>query len=125
MLEVVGISQLSSAERQRVERIIAQAAPESTLLGVAITRRSWDLRPVVRIASEAETTIIRLLGPEVSLSSSIHARMTNLLDALKHSTKLSSKIVDYGVFEGQLWYRREVTDHTLAEVLAMEGSLPR
>lgn len=116
-LQIVALSQLSESDQGRVRRIITQVSPGAAILGVALSQRSWDLRPVILVSGEGAPSIIRFLGPEVTLSLGISARMQDLLERLTRHHELSCGIYDWGVLEGQLWFRRERVEQTLADRL--------
>ncbi len=124
--QVVSLSELSRPEILRVEKAVSEVSKKAAILGVAVTPRSWDLRPVVIVAEEGTPSLIRFLGPEVTLSLNIHTRMKDLLEriAVRDSLRGSAKLLEWGVLEGQLWYRREMVERVLSEELVKKTELP-
>jgi hypothetical protein len=124
--KITSFSELSQNERRRLERIVEVVTPRAGIIGEWSSPRTWDLRPVVVLPHEntdleqtaVDTpTIIRLLGPEVTISMQITTRVAELfkrLSSLGHIHALNS----WGVLDGQLWYRRFLYRKTLAERIA-------
>lgn len=117
LFNIVSLEQLDSSSQKRVERAISQIAPEATIIGVHVTPRFWDLRPIIVVPGEGRPSIIRCLGPEISLAENISARMQELLNNVSSDKELAEicQILEWGAFEGQLYYRRYLVDSTLAE----------
>ena len=114
--DVVPFAELSIPERRRVDRILKEVSPQSEVLAVACTPRNWDLRPVLAPKGQESASLIRFLGPEVTLSITISARMNDLLERLTSVNELPSHLLSWGVFEGQLWYRRVLVEQTLSDL---------
>lgn len=117
--ELVALGELSVAEQKRIERTVAQICPGAPIIGVQVTPRAWDVRPVVMVAREGVPSLIRFLGPEVTLSSSIATRVQETFERIAAFDNLAraSLVQDWGLFDGQLWYRRPVVETTLAQTL--------
>ncbi len=113
---LLSLNELSSAEKSYAERFISEVAPDSGIIGIVETPRTWDIRPVVKVRGDDTPSIIRLLGPEVALTVEVRARINDLLDHFESNEELKSTILDYGVFEGQIWYRRQFADLTLQDL---------
>lgn len=114
---LLALAELSLPQQRRVERAVAQICPSATLLGVQVTARSWDLRPVILLSPEAAPSVIRFFGPEVTLSLRIAESIRGNLALLQQQEELSAicKIVEWGELEDQLWYRRMLVDTTLVD----------
>lgn len=91
--------------------------------------RTWDLRPVVLVPKEGIPSVIRLVGPEVTLSPDLSKRTRLFFERLLedrsfHTQKkspdaaLEYNILEWGILEGQLWYRRPLSPETLQDHLA-------
>lgn len=106
--EVASFSDLSASEQKRVERLMQQINPEAGIAGVAILPRAWDLRPIVVLPSEPERSpsVVRFLGPEVTLSLSLSSRVSDVLKRLVSLNDPASRLLQWGQLEGQIWYRR-------------------
>lgn len=115
LFHIIALSDLSRSEQIRVEKTVHEVNEKAAIIGVGVTPRSWDLRPVIVLGRESEPSMIRFLGPEVTLCPVYQARMKELLQRLSSFKDLESnaKLVEWGTFEGQLWYRRELVDETL------------
>ena len=85
------------------------------ILGVMRSSEGWDNRPVITAPEEKQPSVIRLLGPEVAQIVGVSARMYELFERLQKHHAVSTKIIDWGILENQLWYRREYVSETLAE----------
>ncbi len=114
---IIALNELSQAEQEKIRRLSSQIAPGAAVIGVMQAWRSWDVRPVVMLSGEKSPSVIRFLGPEVTLSVTMSARIQDLYERLTRHTKITSEILGWGVLEGQLWYRREIVDMTLAEIV--------
>lgn len=125
-LDIVNFHDLGGLEQKRVEKIMTALHPGAGLVGVAVFPRAWDLRPVISISAEAESgaSIIRFLGPEVTLSVSLLARVTDTIKKLASSKDAACKLLQWGVLEGQLWYRRALVTKTLAQRLLEPEPIP-
>ncbi len=117
--ELVALNELGTQEQRRVEKAILQVSPNAAIIGVQVTARSWDLRPVIVAQKESAPTVVRFLGPEVTLSPALSHRVEAVLRQIATSTELHAycELLEWGLFEGQLWYRRPVVERTLAEKL--------
>ena len=116
-LDIVALASLSPPEQKRVEQTALCARAASGLLGVAVTPRAWDVRPVVVVPEDGdnELSMVRALSPEVTLSIFLSARMTDTLKRLTALPELRAEVRGWGVLEGQIWYRRAVTPLTLLD----------
>lgn len=123
-MDIVAVGELSDIQRKRVEHIVRTLCPHAGLLGVAVTSsRAWDLRPFVAVAGEAGPSVMRFLGPEVSMCKNLHIRLRDMFPRIVNNQGLSSTISDWGEFEEQLWYRRPLFDHTLRDFLSDHSKL--
>ena len=118
-LELVSFSQVSSHEQERIQKAVQAIGPGAGIIGVMRGARTWDLRPVLMYFGETGPSLLRLLGPEVSLSSAVTERARGFL----HKSAALYKEQEIGIYEGQLWYRRPLYDKTLASLLS-EGAVP-
>ena len=124
-VRIAALDELSSRERKQVENAVHGICDGAGVLGVQVTPRSWDLRPVVSAPGDSSPSLIRFLGPEVTLSRSLTQRVQ---DQLKRVSKLgivhgACPVVDWGVFDGQVWYRRPVVEETLESKLENDNQL--
>jgi len=118
---VIAVNQLNQQQRQRIAEITALVDVKATVLGSLLSIRSWDLRPILMAQSENSPSVVRLLGPEVTLSVGISNRVQDYLNRLTEHPELSTKLLDWGVHEGQIWCRREFVEKTLRDV-ALNGA---
>ncbi len=114
-LVITNITELSAGEGTRVERIVHETAPGATIQGVIRTERAWDLRPLIK--EGALTSLIRLFGPEVTLSLEETSRATNLLQKLSQLEDSGTTILALGSLDGQIYYRRPLYLSSLSERL--------
>ncbi len=116
---MVSLSELSKPEQHRVEKAVHEVSSRAAIIGVAVTQRSWDLRPVVFLSSETQPSLVRFSGPEVTLSKIHHARIEDLFQRIcgVSELQLATRILEWGIFEGQLWYRRDMVETTLADLM--------
>ena len=123
--EIAALSELSSPHQRRVEKAVTEISQSAAVIGVQVTPRSWDLRPVIAVAAESRPSLIRYLGPEVTLSNKLTARVHELFERLTHGQGLSesTRVLEWGTFEGQLFYRRSVVDKTLQGLLDKEEEI--
>ncbi|MFN8391060.1 MAG: hypothetical protein U0136_12290 [Bdellovibrionota bacterium] len=121
--ELVSPDDLSPADKIKVQERVAELLPKASLIAVARTPRAWDLRPVVTRAGENDPSIIRFVGPEIQRATHLNARVKETLQRLKGLKDLSSSMYSWGVFHGELWYRRPLVERTLAHVLSGENPL--
>ncbi len=120
--EMLALTELGALEADRVSNLVHRIVPTGAIIGVGVTPRSWDIRPVLAVSSEEGASLIRFLGPEVTLSVSLNARVKDLLEREASVRDLSSRILGWGILDGQLWYRRELVERTLQDDVS-EGGL--
>ncbi len=116
--EFVTMDELSNAERKRTERLLGEVCPRAGVLAVVRTADPWDLRPVVALSDDNGPSILRLVAPEISHSADTSNRLRGMFDRLSRFEDLSSQLRDWGVFEGQIWYRRSMLPRTFAHLLS-------
>ena len=121
-LNFVAVEELGTAEAKRIERMLKTVCQRAGLIAVALTSRSWDNRPVVVLADEDGPTIIRCIGPEAAANSSLNSRVREVLERLSRFPDLAGGMLDWGIFEDQIWFRRNLVNATLAHNLSAQGT---
>ena len=99
---IAALGELSSAERGLVERVVSQICPKAGILGVVVKDSPWDLRPVVVLPSEDSPSLLRFLGPDVTLAIPIQNRVTDHIKRISSYSDLASQFRESGIFEGQI-----------------------
>jgi len=102
-------------ERARADKLVRRVFPQGTLKGIVRGEKAWDLRVIVDSAED--TSIIRLFGPEVTLSLAETERGQQFLTTLCSLPYSGAEILDHGLIDGQLYYRRPFFPSTLHERL--------
>lgn len=115
---IAALNELSSSQRGFVERVVSQICPKAGILGVVVEDNHWDLRPVVVFPSESCPSLLRFLGPDVTLSETLRTRVDDTFKHLKGYSDLSSQLLEHGLYEEQIWYRRRLVDFTLDKILS-------
>lgn len=121
--ELLGVEQFEPPERDRLYHLAGQLVPQSALVAAARGPFHWDLRAVVKRSGESEPSVIRFVGPAVSRSAALAARLRETLERVMTTPELTPSMQDWGVWDGQIWFRRPLFDQTLAHLLAEKQPL--
>jgi len=116
--ELVGIDELPASDQSRVQQQVTELFPKASIIAVARNARSWDLRPVVARVGDSEPSIVRFANPEVLRSSHLAVRLKENFERLRSLKELNSAILGWGVWAGELWYRRPLVEKTLGHILS-------
>lgn len=116
VFRIVALSELSSADQGLIKRLVKKVAPKAGLLGVMYGMQPWDIRPVLLAAGEKQPSVVRIVGAG-SADRQLEDRISDILNRVKGHRDLNSVILDYGIFENRVWYRRKLVDFTLDRVL--------
>jgi serine/threonine protein kinase len=113
---VIPLASLSPGETHRLERLFRQIDSAGTLLGVLKTNQAWDLRPIVE--ENGELFLVRLFGPEVTLSLAETDRAQRFITTLMELPFSGAELVQQGMIDGQIFVRRPIFQSTLDERLS-------
>lgn len=121
MLKITKIHELSSEEKERFLKQLAEICPKAKLEGVVRTELGWDNRLVVSLEGEEKQSLIRFYGPDVASFPPIKNRV---LGFLRNNNKdLASSILEWGEYRDEPWYRREISKDTLETKI--KSNVPR
>jgi len=121
--ELFSVDSLDPQQRGRVESFVKSIAPKAGLVAVGKGYFDWDLRPVIALAQEEGPSVIRLLGPEVSKNKEALATVRHTFESLQKHGSLNADFRQWGEYQGQLWFRRELSKDTLFSRLSGEVDL--
>ncbi|MCB9030671.1 MAG: protein kinase family protein [Deltaproteobacteria bacterium] len=120
--QVVGVENLSSAQRKAIERYSLSIQPEGTFVGALEGKDPWDVRPIY--LHEHQLYLIRLSDPSWALN---RKKLNTIRSLYFHSLADQDsplRVEAYGELEGQLWIKRKFYPYTLSDLpLDQEGFL--
>ncbi len=118
--EVRDLESLKSFQAQRVKAFISSVCPRAGLVGVHLARDNWDIRPVMALKNEQKPSVYRLLSNDINKSKEISALVKHTFETLQRSAKLNVDFREWGVYQGQIWYRRALVVKTLEHQLKLK-----
>jgi len=124
VFEVVSPSALHESEKQAIQGLLARISENSVLVGVAKTNVLWDLRPIVKRPENSRPSLIRFLDRGVLSSEALSFRIKDIFGRIKAYEDLSGAVQNWGVSGEQIWYRRELVDNTLGDLLRVSRQIP-
>lgn len=120
---VAALGQLEERQQASVNELVQSIHPSAAILGVQLTPRADDLRPIIVIARENGPSIVRKVGGDAAGSATVHVR--DVLERISEDESLQRlvQLVDWGFIGDSLFYRRKVVDTTLAASLSKRDAL--
>ncbi len=122
--QLIGLEDLRSPDQERLRRQVDDILPKASIIAVALTNRAWELRPIVAKGGDAEPSMIRFAGAELSRNQQLSGRLRETFERLRNLKELSSGMLGWGTWEDDIWYRRPVVERTLAQTLATDTDIP-
>lgn len=123
---VSNLTEFTATEQGRIQRIMQEALPGARLWGVVRAEKTWDLRPVAETKSHLadSTSVVRLFGPEVTLSLDETKRASEMLERLGKLEESGAFLLDHGMIDGQLFVRRPLFPNSLTDRLKSSEKIP-